>query len=61
MEEMVAAKFRPLRKSRPSLKIEMVNLPIYGEAEGVPFPRFGIDLLEEETSEDFVATMEQEA
>ena len=41
VEEMVAAKFRPLRKSRPSLKIEMVNLPIYGEADGVPFPVLG--------------------
>jgi hypothetical protein len=44
MEEMVAARFWPLEKSRPSFKIEMVNLPVYGEADGVPFPYFGIVL-----------------
>jgi hypothetical protein len=38
----------------------MVNLPIYGEADGVPFPRFGIALSEDETHEDFVSIMEQE-
>jgi hypothetical protein len=25
-------------KSRPSFKIEMVNIPVYGPTEGVPFP-----------------------
>jgi hypothetical protein len=39
----------------------MVKLPVYGEADGVPFPRFGIILSEDETAEDFVAAMEQEA
>ena len=38
----------------------MVNLPIYGEAGGVPFPRFGIELSKDETPEDFVPAMEQE-
>ena len=52
VEEMVATKFWPLGTSRPSFKIEMVNLPVYGEAKGVPFPYFGIDL-SEETFEDF--------
>jgi len=58
---MVAARFWPLGKSRPSFKVEMVNLPIYGEAGGVPFPRFGIELSEDETPEDFIAAVEQEA
>ena len=44
----------------PSFKIEMVNLPIFGEAEGVPFPRFKI-ALSEESPDDFVAAVEQEA
>ena len=53
VEEMVAARFWPLSKSRPSFKVEMVNLHVYGEADGVPFPCFGIDLSEEETFQDF--------
>ena len=61
MEEMVVARFWPLGKSRSSFKEEMVNLPIYGEAGGVPFPRFGIELSEDETAEDFVVAVEQEA
>jgi hypothetical protein len=39
----------------------MVKLPVYGKADGVPFPHFGIILSEDETVEDFVAAMEQEA
>ena len=35
VKEMVAARFWPLGKSKPSFKIEMVNLPIFGKAEGV--------------------------
>ena len=35
VEEMVAAWFWPLGKSRTSFNVEMVNLPIYGEAGGV--------------------------
>jgi hypothetical protein len=38
----------------------MVNLPVYGEADRVPFPCFGIALSEDETHEDFVSIMEQE-
>ena len=44
VEEIVAAKHWPLGKSRPSFKAEMVNLPVYGEAGGIPFPYFGIAL-----------------
>ena len=61
VEEMVATKFWPLGMSRPSFKIEMVNLRVYGEANGVPFPCFGIALSKEETPKDFVAAVEQEA
>ena len=41
VEEMLAAKFWPLGKSRPSFKVEMVHLPVYGPADGVPFPFLG--------------------
>ena len=61
VEEMATVRFWPLGKSKPSFKIEMVNLPIYGEADGVSFPYFGIILSEEETPEDFIAALEQEA
>jgi hypothetical protein len=60
VEEMVVAKYWPLGKSRPSFKVEMVNLPIYGEANRVSFPRFGIALSVNETPKDFVSSVEQE-
>ena len=50
-----------LGKSRPSFKIEMVNIPIYGPAEGVPFPQFGIELSEGESTEDFMSSVEEGA
>ena len=61
VDEMMDARCWPIGKSRPSFKVEMVNLPIYGEADGVPFPRFGVKLSEDETPEEFVAIVEQEA
>jgi hypothetical protein len=61
VEEMVAAKFWPLGKSRPSFKVEMVHLPIYGLADGIPFPHFGIKLSKDETLEEFDTIVEQEA
>ena len=39
----------------------MVNLPVFGEAEGVPFARFEIALSGEESPDDFVAAVEQES
>jgi hypothetical protein len=38
----------------------MVNLPIYGKADGVTFPRFGIKLSEDETPKECVTRVEQE-
>ena len=38
IEEMVALNCCPLGKSRPLFKIEMVNILVYGPAEGVSFP-----------------------
>ena len=42
VEEMVALNCWPLGKSRPSFKIEMVNIPIYGPAEGLLLPDLGL-------------------
>jgi hypothetical protein len=39
----------------------MVNLLVHGEANGVPFPCFGIKLSDDEIPKEFVATVEQEA
>ena len=61
VEEMVASNCWLLGKSRPLFKIEMVNIPVYGPTKGVPFPRFGIELLEGESAEDFVSSMEEGA
>jgi hypothetical protein len=38
VEEMVASKCWPLRKTRPSMRIEMGKLLIFGEEDGVPSP-----------------------
>jgi hypothetical protein len=47
VEEMVASKCWPLGRNRPSMKIEMVNLPVFGEDVEVLFPRFDIKLAED--------------
>jgi hypothetical protein len=38
VEEMVASKCWPLGKTRPSMKIEMGKLPIFGKEGRVPSP-----------------------
>ena len=43
------------------MSIKMVNLPVFGEGVGVPFPRFGIKHSEAKTAEDFTTIVEQEA
>jgi hypothetical protein len=61
VKEMVASICWPLGKLRPSFKIKMVNIPVYGPTEGVPFPQFGIELTERESPDDFVSSMEEGA
>lgn len=46
VEEMVAAKYWPLGRVKPSFTLDMVSLPVFGDAEGVPFPQFGLKLPE---------------
>ena len=38
VEEMVAANYWPLGRNRSAMTIEMVNLPVFDEGVGVPFP-----------------------
>lgn len=38
VEEMVAANFWPLGRRNDSFQIEMVQVPVFGPAEGIPFP-----------------------
>lgn len=49
VEEMVAADYWPLGKWNPEFRMEYVKLPVFGPAEGLPFPRFGLELKEGES------------
>ena len=40
------------------MTIEMVNLPIFGEGVGIPFPRFGFQSKEGRAAEKVVKSME---
>jgi hypothetical protein len=57
---MVASKFWPLGKARPSMRLEVVKLPVFSEEAGVPFLHFDIKLATGETVEEFIAIVEQE-
>jgi hypothetical protein len=58
IEEMVASNCWPVGKGQPSFTIEMVNVPIYGPTDGVPFPRFEIELNKGEDPKEFTAIVE---
>ena len=60
VEEMVASNYWPLGKSRPSFKIEMVNVPIYGPAE-VLSPDLGLSCRRVKARKTFVSSMEEGA
>ena len=49
VEEMVAADYWPLGRRTTEFTIEMVQVPVFGPPEGLPFPRFRAGLLEGET------------
>ena len=51
VEEMVAANCWPLGKNRPTMTIEMVNLPVFGEGVGVPFSQFSFQPKEGRSTE----------
>jgi hypothetical protein len=55
---MVASDFWPLGRKNEEFNIEMVQVPIFGPPEGIPFPRFGRALPEDETEESFLDHVE---
>jgi len=58
VEEMVASNFWPLGRKNEEFTIEMVQDPVFGPPEGIPFPRFGRALPEGETKESFLERVE---
>jgi hypothetical protein len=61
VEEMVASNCWPLGKYQPAFSIEMVKVPVYGLAKGIPFPRFEIELKAGKDKTEFAAMVEQGA
>jgi hypothetical protein len=57
VEEMVASKCWPLGKARPSMKLEMVKLPVFSEEAGVPFPCSDIKRAVDETLESLLLSL----
>lgn len=58
VEEMVAANYWLHGRNRPTMTIEMVNLPVFGEGVRVPFPRFGFQPKEGCVAEKVVKSVE---
>ena len=58
VEEMVAADYWPLGRRNDEFTIEMVQVPVFGPPEGLPFPRFRTGLPEGETKESFLDRVE---
>jgi len=61
VEEMVAADYWPLGRRTDEFTIEMLQVPVFGPLEGLPFPRFRVGLPEVETKESFLDRMEVSA
>jgi len=61
VEEMVTANYWPLGCRTDEFTIEMVQVPVFGPPEGLPFPRFRAGLPEDETKESFLDRVEVSA
>jgi len=61
VEEMVTADYWPLGRRTDEFTIEMVQVPVFGPPKGLPFPRFGAGLPEDETKESFLDRVEVSA
>ncbi|XP_021315213.1 uncharacterized abhydrolase domain-containing protein DDB_G0269086-like [Sorghum bicolor] len=61
VEEMVAADYWLLGRRTDEFTIEMVQVPVFGPPEGLPFPRFGAGIPEDETKESFLDRVEVSA
>jgi hypothetical protein len=58
VEEMVAADYWPLGRRNDKFTIEMVQVPVFGPPEGLPFPQFRVGLPEDEKEESFLDRVE---
>jgi hypothetical protein len=61
VEEMVACNFWPLDKRNEEFTIEMVHVPMFGPAEGLPFLRFDRELPASKDKKAFVAEVKEGA
>jgi hypothetical protein len=61
VEEMVAANYWPLGRRNECFQIEMVQVPVFGPLEGVPFPQFGRVLPPDQDCDALVAGVEEVA
>jgi hypothetical protein len=59
VEEMVAANFWQLERRNDSIRIEMIHVPIFGPAEGLPFPRFDHELPADQDRGTYVSEIEE--
>jgi hypothetical protein len=59
VEEMVASNYWPLGKRNLEFHIEMVNVPVYGLAGGVPFPQFDRELPANEDKKALATEVEE--
>jgi hypothetical protein len=61
IEGMVAANFWPLRRRNDHFRIEMVQVPVFGPTEGIPFPCFDRVLPTKQDRNTYVAEVEEAA
>jgi hypothetical protein len=61
VEEMVASDFWPLGRRNETIRIEMVQVPVFGPPKGLPFPCFDKELDEGRTKESFLEQVESYA
>jgi hypothetical protein len=59
VEEMVTSNFWPLQKRNKSFHTEMVQVPVFGPAEGLPFPRFDRALPPDQDKDAFILEIEE--
>jgi hypothetical protein len=58
VEEMATSDFWLLGHQNEDFKIEIVQVPVFGPVEGLPFPRFERELGEDQIKESFLVEVE---
>jgi hypothetical protein len=61
VEEMVASKFWPLGKRNEGFHIEMVQVPVFSQTKGLPFPWFDRALPSDQDMDAFVLEIKEAA